>query len=108
MPHLNRRLAILLAAASLCPAVHAQGYPEKSIRLVVPWPAGGGADAVGRAVAQALTTELGKTVYVENVAGAGGNIGTQQFIRSAPDGYMAFVNFAAAVVPAKKVVIRAV
>lgn len=88
MPHLNRRcLAILLAAACLAPAVHAQGYPEKSIRLVVPWPAGGGADAVGRAVAQALTTELGKTVYVENVAGAGGNIGTQQFIRSTPDGY---------------------
>lgn len=88
MPHLNRRcLAILLAAACLAPAAHAQGYPEKSIRLVVPWPAGGGADAVGRAVAQALTTELGKTVYVENVAGAGGNIGTQQFIRSAPDGY---------------------
>lgn len=88
MPHLNRRcLAILFAAACLAPAVHAQGYPDKSIRLVVPWPAGGGADAVGRAVAQALTTELGKTVYVENVAGAGGNIGTQQFIRSAPDGY---------------------
>ncbi len=79
--------AILVGAAALLPAAHAQTYPEKSIRLVVPWPAGGGADSVGRAVAAALTTELGKTVYVENVAGAGGNIGTQQFIRSAPDGY---------------------
>ena len=88
MAYPNRRcVAILLAAAALAPVAHAQGYPEKSIRLVVPWPAGGGADAVGRAVAQALTTELGQTVYVENVAGAGGNIGTQQFIRSAPDGY---------------------
>jgi tripartite-type tricarboxylate transporter receptor subunit TctC len=88
MPHLTRRcLAILLTAACIAPAAYAQSYPEKSIRLVVPWPAGGGADAVGRAVAHALTTELGKTVYVENVAGAGGNIGTQQFIRSAPDGY---------------------
>ncbi|MEO6745023.1 MAG: tripartite tricarboxylate transporter substrate binding protein [Caldimonas sp.] len=88
MPFLNRRcVAILLAAVSLAPVAHAQGYPEKSIRLVVPWPAGGGADAVGRAVAQGLTTELGRTVYVENLAGAGGNIGTQQFIRSAPDGY---------------------
>lgn len=86
---LNRRsLAILIAAACLVPAgAQAQTYPDKSIRLVVPWPAGGGADAVGRAVAQALTTALGKTVYVENVAGAGGNIGTQQFVRSAPDGY---------------------
>ena len=88
MTTLNRRgLAILIAAACIMPAVHAQGYPEKSVRLLVPWPAGGGADAVGRAVAHALTTELGKTVYVENVAGAGGNIGTQQLVRSAPDGY---------------------
>ncbi len=88
MPKLNRHcLAILLASACLAPHAQAQDYPDKSIRLVVPWPAGGGADAVGRAVAQALTAELGKTVYVENVAGAGGNIGTQQFIRSTPDGY---------------------
>ena len=88
MPHLTRRhLAVLLATACAASWAQAQSYPDKSIRLVVPWPAGGGADAVGRAVAQALTTGLGKTVYVENVAGAGGNIGTQQFIRSAPDGY---------------------
>lgn len=88
MKHALARFAsIALAAAFAPPAAHAQSYPEKSIRMVVPWPAGGGADAVGRAVAQALTVELGKTVYVENVAGAGGNIGTQQFIRSAPDGY---------------------
>ena len=88
MHHLTRRhLVVLLAAACVAPMAQAQAYPDKSIRLVVPWPAGGGADAVGRAVAQALTVELGKTVYVENVAGAGGNIGTQQFIRSAPDGY---------------------
>jgi tripartite-type tricarboxylate transporter receptor subunit TctC len=79
--------AALLASAFALGAAHAQTYPEKSIRLVVPWPAGGAADAVGRAVAQALTTELGKTVFVENVAGAGGNIGTQQFIRTSPDGY---------------------
>lgn len=90
MKPMNRRnLGLLVAAACLVPmsALHAQAYPEKPIRLVVPWPAGGGADAVGRAVAQALTLELGKSVFVENVAGAGGNIGTQQFVRSAPDGY---------------------
>lgn len=79
--------AALLACCVLAPAAHAQGYPEKSIRLIVPWPAGGGADSVGRAVAHALTAELGKSVYVENVAGAGGNIGTQQFVRAAADGY---------------------
>lgn len=90
MKSMNRRkLGLLVAAACLVPmsTLHAQAYPEKPIRLVVPWPAGGGADAVGRAVAQALTLELGKSVFVENIAGAGGNIGTQQFIRSAPDGY---------------------
>ena len=82
-----RIAALMLSAVTLVSTAQAQTYPEKSIRLIVPWPAGGGADAVGRAVAAALTIELGKTVYVENVAGAGGNIGTQQFIRSAPDGY---------------------
>lgn len=90
MKSMNRRkLGLLLAAACLVPmsTLHAQGFPEKPIRLVVPWPAGGGADTVGRAVAQALTVELGKPVIVENIAGAGGNIGTRQFIRSAPDGY---------------------
>lgn len=90
MKSMNRRnLSLLMAAACLVPlsTAHAQAYPEKPIRLVVPWPAGGGADTVGRAVAQALTLELGKSVFVENIAGAGGNIGTQQFVRSAPDGY---------------------
>lgn len=82
-----RAAALLLASASFVPGAHAQDYPEKAVRLIVPWPAGGGADAVGRAVAYALTAELGKTVYVENVAGAGGNIGTQQFVRAPADGY---------------------
>jgi tripartite-type tricarboxylate transporter receptor subunit TctC len=82
------KLCVLgLAAAALSPLAIAQLYPQKAIRLLVPWPPGGGADLVGRAVAQALTTQLGQTVFVENVAGAGGNIGTQQFIRAAPDGY---------------------
>lgn len=84
-PLLRTCTAVVLASA--CTLGAAQTYPEKSIRLVVPWPAGGAADAVGRAVAQALTADLGKTVFVDNVAGAGGNIGTQQFVRSAPDGY---------------------
>ena len=66
-------------------------YPEKTVRLIVPWPAGGAADAVGRSVAQALTTQLGKSVYVDNVAGAGGNIGTQQFVRAQPDGHTLYL-----------------
>ena len=71
---LHRAVAVaLLAGVSWVGSVHAQSYPDKAIKLIVPWPAGGGADAVGRAVAQALTNELGKSVFVENVAGAGGN-----------------------------------
>ncbi|NRF70545.1 tripartite tricarboxylate transporter substrate binding protein [Aquincola sp. S2] len=87
MSHLIKLLSVLLASAAMLPTVHAQTYPDKSVRLIVPWPAGGAADAVGRAVAASLTAEFGKTVFVENLAGAGGNIGTQQFIRSAPDGH---------------------
>jgi tripartite-type tricarboxylate transporter receptor subunit TctC len=87
MKHLLGTIAALMIGVSSIATAQAQTYPDKSIRLIVPWPAGGAADAVGRAVAASLTTELGKTVYVENVAGAGGNIGTQQFIRSAADGY---------------------
>jgi tripartite-type tricarboxylate transporter receptor subunit TctC len=79
--------SLTLACLVAAPAAHAQTYPEKTIRLVTPWPPGGGADAVGRLVAQALTRQLGQTVYVENIAGAGGNIGTQQFVRAKPDGY---------------------
>lgn len=84
---LSRCATLLLASAFIVPGAQAQAYPDKSVRLIVPWPAGGAADAVGRAVANALTLELGNTVFVDNVAGAGGNIGTQQFVRTAPDGY---------------------
>ena len=86
---IRRHAALLLASAFIASAAQAQAqaYPEKTIKLIVPWPAGGAADAVGRAVAQALTTGLGQTVFVENIAGAGGNIGTQQFVRAPNDGY---------------------
>ena len=78
----------LLFALAVSPLpAFAQAYPDKAIKLVVTWPPGGSADAIGRLVAGALTTSLGQTVYVENAAGASGNIGTAQFVRSPPDGY---------------------
>lgn len=77
---------VALAVAPL-PALAQSGYPEKPIKLVVTWPPGGSADAIGRLVAGTLAASLGQTVYVENAAGASGNIGTQQFVRSPPDGY---------------------
>lgn len=79
--------AVALAATLSAPAALAQAYPQKPIRLIVPWPAGGATDSVGRAVAEALRVQLGQSVIVDNIAGAGGNIGTQQFIRQPHDGY---------------------
>ena len=88
MPASFWKAACLLIATFAAPtSALAQVYPDKPIKLVVTWPPGGSADAIGRLVAGALTTSLGQTVYVENVAGASGNIGTQQLVRSQPDGY---------------------
>jgi tripartite-type tricarboxylate transporter receptor subunit TctC len=82
-----KAVGLLFALTTLPMPGVAQAYPDKPIKLVVTWPPGGSADAIGRLVANALTTGLGQTVYVENAAGASGNIGTQQFARSQPDGY---------------------
>ena len=64
-----------------------QAYPSRTITLIVPFPAGGVTDVVGRAVAARLGTELGQTVVVENKAGASGMLGTAAASKSAPDGY---------------------
>ena len=65
----------------------AQSYPARPLKLIVPYPPGGGGDLVGRYFAQKLTDSLGMTVVVDNRGGAGGNIGTDAGAKSAPDGY---------------------
>jgi tripartite-type tricarboxylate transporter receptor subunit TctC len=65
----------------------AQGYPDKPIRFVVPWAAGGATDQLARILAQPLSQSLGVPVIVDNKGGAGGNIGTAAVAREKPDGY---------------------
>ena len=77
-------------AAGLCAAAApalAQGYPGRPVRLIVPFPPGGGTDNLTRLVAERLTAALGWTVVVENRPGAGGNIALEATARSRPDGY---------------------
>ncbi len=84
---INRRS--LLAGIAALPAVaRAQGkYPERPIRLIVPFPPGGGVDLTARLLAEPLGRELGQTIVVENKGGAGGLIGIEAMSRAAPDGY---------------------
>jgi tripartite-type tricarboxylate transporter receptor subunit TctC len=80
-------LALPLAlVAGILPAA-AQGFPQKPLRLVVPFPPGGPLDTVGRAIAQKLTEAWGQSVVVDNRPGAGGNIGADLVAKAAPDGY---------------------
>ena len=62
-------------------------YPNKPIKLIVPWAAGGATDQIARMIGQALSQSLGSSIVVENKAGAGGVIGTQAFVKEKPDGY---------------------
>ena len=87
---MRTHLLLLPAIALLAAAPHtllAQSYPAKAVRLIVPFPAGGGSDIVGRIMAQRLGEQMKQQVFVDNRGGAGGSIGTEAAVRSAPDGY---------------------
>jgi tripartite-type tricarboxylate transporter receptor subunit TctC len=80
--------SLLLAAAMLTGTLaQAQNYPNRPIRLIVPFPAGGATDIFARAVSQKLGEKLGTTVVVDNKPGAGGTIGSDLAAKAAPDGY---------------------
>ena len=81
------RRILATAAVAFCAAAGAQDYPTKPIRMVTPWPPGGGTDIVTRLVSQKLSEAWGQQVIVDNRAGATGTIGTEFVVKSPPDGY---------------------
>lgn len=86
-----KRRSLLAAGLILCLPVLAQSpagqYPERPVRIIVPYAAGGATDSVARLVGQKMSQELGQAIVIENRAGADGNIGAELVARSAPDGY---------------------
>ena len=87
----RRRMAGICATAAFAPAVigraHAQGWPNRHVRLIVPFPAGGGTDVVARIIANRLSEIWGQQMVIENKGGAGSNIGAEAVARADPDGY---------------------
>jgi tripartite-type tricarboxylate transporter receptor subunit TctC len=82
-----KRLAVAGAALLLALGASAQDYPTRTISITVPFAAGGPTDTVARLISQSMSKSLGKTVIVENQAGAGGTIGVEKIAKSKPDGY---------------------
>ncbi len=80
-------LVATLIALPVLPAAAAEGYPQKPIRLLIPFPPGGGTDILARALQDRLEAALGTTVIIDNRGGAGGTLGCTLAARAAPDGY---------------------
>ena len=90
-PECRRNFLHLAAGAAALPAVSraagAQSYPTRPVRIIVGFPAGGGADVVARLMGQWLSERFGRPFIIENRAGAGSNLGTEAVVRAPPDGY---------------------
>ena len=97
----RRLLAAFIGATAALASIHTgAAYPDKPIRLVVPFAPGGGTDTIARTLAAAMSTELGKQIIIDNKPGAGTILGTDAVAKSAPDGYnIVIATFAHAVNP---------
>src|SRR5262245_10386901 len=82
-----RVLGFLLGMLFSAAAMAQDAWPSKPIRMILPFPPGGGTDILGRLIAERLSAHLGQPVVTENRGGAGGNVGAEMAARSAPDGY---------------------
>ena len=91
---IRKLLVSVLAAvaASAGGVTAAQSFPDRPIRLIVPYPPGGGADAIARTIGQRLSETIGQSVVIENKPGANGNIGSAIVAKAAPDGYTLLMN----------------
>lgn len=95
--HTRRCAAVILLLTAIAPA-HAQDYPVKPIRIVLPFAAGGGTDVLARILAQRFHETMGQLATVDNRVGAGGNIGAEIVVKSPPDGYTIMVSTASTAV----------
>ena len=84
--------AVFIAGLVASGAASAQTYPQRNITMIVPFAAGGPTDTVARVTAETMGRILGKTIIVENIAGAGGTLGTTRVVRADPDGYTILLN----------------
>ena len=82
-----RNLVLAALIAALPATAAAQTWPDKAVKVIVPFAAAGPTDVIARILSQKLSESLGQQFYVENVAGGGGNIGTGAAAKAAPDGY---------------------
>jgi tripartite-type tricarboxylate transporter receptor subunit TctC len=99
-PFARRIVAVLIVAFSQFESVCAQEYPVRPIRMIVPFAAGGPSDVAGRSLADAMARALKQNIVVENIGGAGGNIGAARAAQALPDGYtLLFTNISMAVSP---------
>src|SRR6516162_8116145 len=81
-------ISLSIAATTMVPAAHAADtFPSRPIRLIVPYPPGGGTDIVGRVLGEKLSASLGQPIVVDNRGGAGGVRGTEIVAKALPDGY---------------------